>query len=64
MIEVNKQNNIYHRKIKMKSFDVNLNIYIGFNKKNNVEDYIFKVGNHVRISRYKNILTKVPKKCL
>ena len=64
MIEVNKQNNIYHRKIKMKSFDVNLNIYIGFNKENNEEDYIFKVGNHVRISRYKNILTKVPKKCL
>ena len=48
----------------MKSFDVNLNIYIGFNKENNEEDYIFKVGNHVRISRYKNILTKVPKKCL
>ena len=33
-------------------------IYIDFNKKKNKEDPKFKVGEHVRISKYKNIFIK------
>ena len=32
--------------------------YIDFNKKNNKEDLKFKIGDHVRISKYKNIFAK------
>ena len=52
---VNEYNNAYHRTIKMKSIDVKGNIYIDSSKKLNDKDSIFKVGDHVRISRYKNI---------
>ena len=34
----------------------NVNIYIDFNKENYKGDPKFKVGDHVRISKYKNIL--------
>ena len=53
---VNKYNNTYPSTIKMKPFDVKSSIYIGFNKENNKED--LKVGDHVRISRYKNTFKK------
>ena len=33
-------------------------MYIDFNKENNEEDLKFKVGDHVRISKYKNIFAK------
>ena len=55
---VNKYNNTYHRPIKMNPDDVNTSIYIDFNKENNKEDPRFKVGNHVRISNYKNTFLK------
>ena len=42
----------------MKSVDVNPRMSIRFNKENNKEDPKFKVGNHVRISKYKNIFVK------
>ena len=32
--------------------------YIDFNKKNNKEDLKFKIDDHVRISKYKNIFAK------
>ena len=32
--------------------------YIDFNKENNKEDLKFKVGDHVRISNYKNLYAK------
>ena len=32
--------------------------YIDFNKKNNKEDLKFKIGDHVTISKYKNIFAK------
>ena len=51
---VNKYNNTY----KMKPVDVKLSIYIDGNKENNEEGPKFKVGNHVRISKYKNIFAK------
>ena len=42
----------------MKLVDVNSGTYIDFDKKNNKEDPKFKVDNHVRISKYKNIFAK------
>ena len=52
---VSKCNNTYHRTIKMKHVDVNPSIYIDFNKEHNKEGPKFKVGDHVRISKYQNI---------
>ena len=43
----------------MKSGDVISSMYIDFNKENNKEGPKFKVGDNVRISKYKNILQKV-----
>ena len=51
-------NNTYHRKIKMKQVDVKDNTYIDFKREVNDKDPKFKVGDHVRISKYKNILAK------
>ena len=55
---VNECNNIYHRTIKLKLLDVKDNTYIDSNKEINDKDPKFKVGDHVRISKYKNIFTK------
>ena len=55
---VNKCNNTYHGTIKRKLFDVKPSIYIDFDKQNNKEGPKFKVANHVRISKYKNIFAK------
>ena len=55
---VNKCNNTNHRAIKMKPVDVKPNMYIDFNKENIKEGPKFKVGDHVRISKIKNIITK------
>ena len=51
-------NNTYHRTIKMKHVDVKDNTYIGFKKEVNDKDSKFKVGDHIRISKYKNIFAK------
>ena len=55
---VHKYNNKKHRTIKMKPTDVKDNTYIGFGKEVNDNDPKFKVGDHVRISKYKNIFAK------
>ena len=55
---VDKYNNTYHTTIKMKPIDVKDNTYINTSKEINNKDPKFKVGNHVRISKYKNILAK------
>ena len=55
---VKKYNNTYHTSIKMKPVDVKDNTYIGFKKEFNDKNSKFKVGDHVRISKYKNIFTK------
>ena len=55
---VRKYNNTYHTSIKMKPYDVKDNTYIDFKKESNDKDPKFKVGDHVRISKYKNILGK------
>ena len=54
----NENNNTYRRTIKMKPLDVKDNAYIDFNKEVNDKDSKFKVGDHVRISKYKNIFAK------
>ena len=51
-------NNTYHRTIKIKPIDVKDNTYININKEVNDNDPKFKVGDHVKISKYKNILAK------
>ena len=55
---VNEYNNTYHRTIQMKLADVKDNTYIDFEKKVNNKDPKLKIGDHVRISKYKNIFAK------
>ena len=55
---VNEYNNTYHRTIKMKPIDVKDNTNIDFGKEINDNDPKFKVGDHVRISKYKNVFAK------
>ena len=42
----------------MKPVDVKDNTYIDFKKEINGRDPKFKIGDHVRISKYKNIFAK------
>ena len=60
---VGEYNNTYYRTIKMKPVDVKDNTYIDSTelhskKEVNDKDPKFKVGDHVRISKYKNIFAK------
>ena len=55
---VDEYNNTYHTTIKMKPIDVKDNTYINADKKINNKDPKFKVGDHVRISKYKNTFAK------
>ena len=56
--DIVKKYNTYHTSIKIKPVDVKDNTYIDFEKEVNDKDPKFKVGNHVRISKYKNIFAK------
>ena len=51
---VNKYNNTIHRTIKMKPTEVTSDSYAEYNEDSNK----FKVDDHVRISKYKNISAK------
>ena len=55
---VNEYNNTYHRTIKMKPIDVKDNTYINIGKEFNDKNPKFKVGDHERISKYKNNFAK------
>ena len=55
---VNKYNNIFHRTIKMKPIDITGDSYPEYNENLNKKDPKFKVGDHIRISKYKNIFAK------
>ena len=57
-INNNKYNNTNYRTIKMKPIDVKDNAYIDFGKEGNDNGPKFKVGDHVRISKFKNIFAK------
>ena len=55
---VDEYNNKYPRKIKMKTIDVKDDSFAEYNGESNEKDPKFKVGDHVRISKYKNIFAK------
>ena len=55
---VNKYNNTVHKTIKMKPIDVTSDSYAECNEDSNEKDLKFKVGYHVRISKYENIFAK------
>ena len=55
---VHKYDNKKRITIKMKPIDVKGNTYIDFGKEFNDNDPKSKVGDHVRISKYKNIFAK------
>ena len=56
---VNKYNNTVHKTIKTKPIDVTDDSLAEYNEESNKKDPKFKVGDHVRISKYKNIFAKV-----
>ena len=53
-----KYNNTYYTTIKNKPIDVKDNTYINTSKEINNKDSKFKVGDHARISKYKDIFAK------
>ena len=55
---VNKHNNTVHRTIIMKSIDVTSGSYAEYVEDSNEKDPKFKVGDHFRTWKYKNILLK------
>ena len=55
---VDKYKNTVYRSMKMKPIDVTSDFYAKYNTGFNVAKPKFKVGDHVRISKYKNIFTK------
>ena len=54
----NKYNNAVHRSIKMKPIDVTSDFYADYNDDSNVTKPQLKVGDHAKISKYKNIFAK------
>ena len=56
---VNKYNDTYHRTIKLKPTDIKRSTYTDYDVENNDKDPKFKVGNHVKILKYKNFFFKV-----
>ena len=55
---VDKYNNTYHRTIKIKPIGVGDDSFAEYNEKSNEKDSKFKIGDHVRISKYKNVFAK------
>ena len=55
---VNKYSNTVHKTIKMEPIDVTNDSYVEYNEDSNKKNPKFKVNDHVRISKYKNIFAK------
>ena len=55
---VDEYNNTYYRTIKMKPIDLRGYSFAEYNEESNEKDPKFKVGDHDRISKYKNIFAK------
>ena len=55
---VRKYNKTVHSSIKMKQKNVNNDCFVVYVEESNKKDSKFKVGEHVRISKYKNIFAK------
>ena len=55
---VEEYNNSFHSSIKIKPKDIKDDSFIDHNEETNKKDPKFEVGDHVRISKYKNISAK------
>ena len=55
---VDEYNNTFHRTIKMKPIDIGDDSFAEYTEESNENDPKFKVGDHVWISKYKNIFGK------
>ena len=55
---VDEYNNTYHKIINMKILDVKSDSFAEYNEEANEKDPKFKVGDHVRISKFKNVFAK------
>ena len=55
---VDEHNNAYHKTIKMKPVDVWDDYFAEYTEKSYEKDPKFKVGDHVRISKFKNVFAK------
>ena len=55
---VDEYNNTYHKTIKMKPVDVGDDSLTEYNEESNEKDPKFKVGDHVRLSKFKNAFAK------
>ena len=55
---VDEYNNTHHKTIEMKPVDVESDSFAEYNEKSNEKDPKFKVGDHVRISKFKNVFAK------
>ena len=53
-----KYNNTHHRTIKMKPMNVENDSFAEYYEESNEKDPKFKVGDHVRISKFKNVFAK------
>ena len=56
---VDEYDNTFHKTIKINTIDIKLDSYSVYNVESNEKDPKFKAGDHVRISKYKNIFAKV-----
>ena len=55
---VNKYNKSVHKTIKMKPIDVADDSFAEYNEESNKKNPKFNVGDHVRISKYKDVFAK------
>ena len=55
---VDEYNNTYHKIIKMKPLDVGDDSFAEYSEESNEKDPKFKVGDHIRISKFKNVFAK------
>ena len=55
---VDKYNNTVHRTIKLKPIDVTNDSFAEYHEESNKKGPKFKAGDHVRISKYKNVFAK------
>ena len=55
---VNKFNNTVDRTIKIKAIDFTSASYAEYNEDSNKKGPKFKIGDHVRVSKYKNVFAK------
>ena len=55
---VDKYNNTYHKTIKMKPINVKDDSFAEYNEESNEKNPKFKVGDHVRISKFKNVFAE------